>query len=102
MELNKQPERTRARRTLMYQANSHQCICETIRMVYDEVHDMADKEKRTKILNLLIDAVIMAKHMAARLDYYYTTYADKTGGQGKKLVSLPDTRKKLQLRRARK
>ena len=95
-------ERIRARRTLMYQANSHECICETLRMVYDDVHDLKDKEKVERMRENLVDAVVMAKKMADRLAYYHKTYVDKTGHGGKKLVSLPDTRKKLQIRRARK
>ena len=95
-------ERIRARRTLMYQVNSHQCICETLRMVYDDVHDLVDKEKVERMREHLVDAVIMAKKMAERLDYYYKTYADKSGNQGKKLVSLQNTNKKLAIRRARK
>jgi hypothetical protein len=101
MELNNELERTRARRTLMYQANSHQCICETLRMVYDDVHDLSDKERVDRIRDNLVDAVMMAKKMAERLDYYYKTYADKTGNQGKKLVGLHNTSKKLQIRKAR-
>lgn len=102
MGLNNLRTRQLARQTLMYQVNSHQCICETLRMIYDEIHDMKDEEKRKRMLNLLIDGVIMAKKMASRLDYYYKTYADKTGHSGKKLILLPNTRKKLQIRRARK
>jgi len=101
MELN-ELERIRARRTLMYQANSHQCICETLRMVYDDVHNLKDKKKVERMRENLVDAVLMAKKMAERLDYYYKTYADKTGNQGKKLVSLIDTNKKLKIRKARK
>jgi hypothetical protein len=102
MELNDKVERIRARRTLMYQANSHQCICETLRMVYDDVHDLPNKEKVERMRENLVDAVLMAKKMAERLDYYYRTYADKTGNQGKKLVMLLDTNQKLKIRRARK
>jgi len=102
MELNNKLERIRARRTLMYQANSHQCICETLRMVYDDVHDLKDKEKVERIRENLVDAVIMAKKMAERLDYYYKTYADKTGHGGKKLVGLQNTNQKLKIRRARR
>lgn len=101
MELN-ELQRIRARRTLMYQANSHQCICETLRMVYDDVHELKDKKKVERIRENLVDAVVMAKKMAERLDYYYKTYADKTGNQGKKLISLQNTAKKLAIRRARK
>ena len=102
MKLDSVRERQMIKNTILYGVNSHQCICETLRMIYDEVHEMEDKEKRMKTLNLLIDAVIMAKRMSERLDYYYKTYTDKTGHGGKKLVSLPDTSKKLQFRRARR
>lgn len=102
MALGDQNERIRARRTLMYQANSHQCICETLRMIYDDVHDLPDKEKVERMRENLVDAVIMAKKMAERLDYYYKTYADKTGHSGKQLVGLQNTNQKLKMRRARK
>ena len=102
MELSSEVDRIRARRTLMYQANSHRCICETLRMVYDDIHDLPDKEKVDRMRENLVDAVLMAKKMAERLDYYYKTYADKTGKGGKKLVGLQNTNQKLKIRRARK
>ena len=70
-------------------------------MVYDDIHDLPDKAKVERMRENLVDAVIMAKKMAERLDYYYKTYADKTGNQGKKLVGLHNTSKKLQIRKAR-
>ena len=101
MELNDKNLRKMIRMTLMYQTNSNQCICETLRLIYDEVADITDG-RRERVLENLIDAMIMAKKMSDRLDFYYKTYVDKTGHGGKKLVRLQNYDKKLAMRRTRK
>ena len=72
--------RRAARKKLIYGTNSHECICETLRFIYDLIHDSKDEELKEAITEKLVDAFIMAKKMQCRLLYYKTTYKDETGG----------------------
>lgn len=94
----KAKQRKHARTMLIYRANRVLGLCEKLRMIYDEI---ADLENREKITELLIDAFIMAKKMDDRLKYYRITYDDTTGHGGKNLESLPDMVAKDQKRRNR-
>ena len=88
-----QRERWFAKKDLFYGTNRYLCICETLRLIYDEIHDMKDEEKKLRITKRLLDAFMMGKKMAARLAYYKKKYGDKTGSAGKNLVYILDSKK---------
>jgi hypothetical protein len=67
-------------------------ICETIRCVYDLVHEMPDSPEKLDMTEKLVDALWMAKKMGDRLTYYYETYKDKTGAWGEHLVHQSNDR----------
>ena len=50
-----------ARNTLIRGANSVQGICETLRLTYDLICDLPDKELKEKITERLVEAMVMAK-----------------------------------------
>lgn len=74
MELN---EREEARRTLIYDTHWKECICETLRLIYDQLHDYPDKELREKITESLVTGMVQATKMVNRLQYYLDTYKDE-------------------------
>jgi hypothetical protein len=82
-------------------ANHHVCICETLRFIYDEVESLEDGERKQRMTELLIDALIMAKKIADRLGYYYKTYGDSTGTMGKELPLIADASATRKRRKAR-
>ena len=71
--------RRAARKSLIYRTNSHECICETLRYIYDQIIDMEDDEKKEEITERLVDAFMMGKKMQDRLLYYKLKYKDETG-----------------------
>lgn len=79
-------EREKMRRSLMTQANTYIGICEKLRMIYDIVYEIEDKEKHDKITELLIDCMLMSKKIIDRLEYYKSNYKDTTGSGGSSLV----------------
>lgn len=87
-----------AKKSLITGTNNKKHICETLRLVYDEIHDMPDNEKITE---LLIDAMIMAKKMQNRLSYYQKTYNDNTGNKAVDIVGLSGVRARNKMRKAR-
>jgi len=89
--------REQARQSLMYGAYPKKHICETLRLIYDEVHGTDNKV----LVELLVDAVHMAKKMRARLDYYQDTYKDQTGNKASNLIELPDYKIKKKMREER-
>jgi len=89
--------REEARKSLIQGAYPKKHICETLRLIYDEVYG-TDNEV---LIELLVDAVQMAKKMRARLDYYQDTYKDETGSRAKYLVKLPDYEAKKKMRKER-
>ena len=92
-----------ARRSLLTDANSVYGICEVLRLTYDLVHTIQDKELRDKITDKLADAMLMAKKMDARLKYYKTTYPQDTTGHGtKNLIRLSGSSALRRMRLERK
>jgi hypothetical protein len=92
-----------AKKTLIYGTNRFKCICETLRLIYDEIYDMEEGEKKEKITDLLVDAMVMGKKMHQRLEYYKTTYPqDTTGHNAKNLQRIPGSSARAKMRRARR
>ena len=84
---------------LLRGANRYKTICEVFRLIYDEVEHLEDNEK---IVELLIDGIIMGAKMDKRLKYYQKKYNDKTGSSGSKLEYLLGVHETLKRRRKRK
>jgi hypothetical protein len=93
--------RDMAKKKLMYSANSHACICETLRTVYDEVYGLPEGETKERITELLVDAYVMGKKMADRLTYYRVTYKDGTGSEAINLERICGYVDRIKKRRAR-
>jgi len=91
-------EREIAKRSLIQGTNNKKHICETLRMVYDEVHGKPDNKKITE---LLIDAMVMAKKMQDRLSYYQKKYKDNTGNKATDIIYLIGVRNRSKVRKAR-
>ena len=90
--------RNSARKNLIIGTNSRKGICETLRLIYDYIHDLKEKEEITE---LLVDAMLMAKKMQDRLKYYKRTYNDDTGNNAKNLIRLLESVKRRRMRKAR-
>ena len=91
-------ERQLARKSLITGTNNKKHICETLRLIYDEVYQLEDNGLITE---LLIDAMVMAKKMQERLSYYQKTYKDNTGNKAIDIVGLAGCRKRSKDRKAR-
>lgn len=91
-------QRHYARKSLITGTNNKKHICETLRFIYDEIHDAPDNEK---IVELLVDAMVMAKKMQERLSYYQKTYKDNTGNKASDIIGLAGCRKRSKIRKAR-
>jgi len=89
------------RADLIKSINNHSCLCETLRCIYDEIHEMKDKKKKEVITEHLVDGMVFAKKMADRLYYYKDKYKDETGSSGASLEIIPDSRARLKMRKAR-
>jgi len=87
-----------ARKSLLYGTNNKKHICETIRMICDEIYDVPNNEK---IMELLIDAMEMAKKMQDRLSYYQKAYKDNTGNKADNIVYLTGVIARAKMRKAR-
>ena len=92
-------ERKFARESLTKEANAYKYICETLRLIYDEVYKIPNNEV---IVELLVDAMMMAKSMQDRLIYYKEKYHDESGSSGKNIERLFGTQERKKMRRARK
>jgi hypothetical protein len=91
-----------ARKSLIYGTNRFKCICETLRLIYDEIYTLEDSEKKERITELLVDALLMSKKMHQRLVYYKKTYVqDTTGHNAKNLIMLSGNKERAIMRRAR-
>jgi len=95
-------ERRFAEKDLIYGTNRHLGICETLRLIYDEAIQMKDSKRKEIIIRRLVDALLMVKKMAGRLAYYKKTYSDGTGNSGKNLIYILDSKKRRDMRWARK
>lgn len=91
-------QRKYARASLICGTNNKKHICETLRMIHDEIYDMPNKER---VVELLIDAMVMAKKMQNRLSYYQKTYKDNTGNKAIHIVGLEGVRERSKMRKAR-
>lgn len=84
----KTPEyREEARNQLIRGGARYKTICEVFRLLYDEIHDKRWKNK-DKMIELMIDGIIMGKSMHSRLKYYQRKYNDVTGKRGNNLEYL--------------
>jgi len=88
--------------SLTTQANAYIGICEKMRLIYDVVYQMTETELRDKIIEGLVDSMIMAKKMSDRLIYYQQTYQDKTGHKAQNLVKQINSGKIKRFRGLRK
>ena len=92
--------RDEAKKDLMTGVNTHQCICEALRLAYDEVHSLPAGPVKDSLTERLTDCLLMAKRMQNRLIYYRTKYeTPKHRGEG--LKALPGAADRLQMRQAR-
>jgi len=89
-------ERHFAKKSLITGVNNKKHICETLRLIYDEIPD------NEKVTELLIDAMVMAKKMQNRLAYYQKTYKDNTGNKAIDIIRLAGVRERCRIRKARK
>ena len=96
--LGTERQRRYAKESLVRGVNNKRHICETLRMICDEVYDEPDNEV---VMDRLVDAMIMAKKMQARLVYYQKTYEDNTGNKAKDIMRLAGNRKRSTIRKAR-
>jgi hypothetical protein len=92
--------REKAKRSLICDANSHTCICETLRSIYDLIHNF-DTAWKDEITELLVDGIVMAKKMDARLVYYQKTYGDDSGNKASDLKFIHGNSKIRKMRRER-
>lgn len=91
-------QRHYAKKSLITGTNNKKHICETLRLIYDEIHNLPNNETITE---LLIDAMIMAKKMQNRLSYYQKTYKDNTGNKAVDIIGLAGCRNRSKMRKAR-
>lgn len=91
-------ERYIARKSLINSTNNKKHICETLRLIYDEIHDLPDNEKITE---LMVDAMVMAKKMQNRLSYYQKAYNDNTGNKAIDIIGLAGCRNRSKMRKTR-
>lgn len=94
-------KRNSAKNSLMRKTNSGVGICEQLRLIYDSIYKLPDGELKTKVTEQLVDAIIMAKKMSDRLAYYFKTYKDMTGHQGKNILLLDHGGSRMRMRRRR-
>lgn len=87
--------------TLLYDAQWRETLCETLRMICDDVYDYPDKALRENIISKLTKAMEAAGKMAERLAYYEAKYNDTTGNNGANLPLIPNYRENKKRRRAR-
>lgn len=76
-------------------------ICEIFRLVYDEIHEMEDKNKKEKITELLVDGIMMGAKMHRRLKYYFKKYKDDSGSKGETIEKLPGSHNRRRWRQQR-
>lgn len=101
MDINNKKHRWWAKKNLLRMTNRHYVICEAIRLLYDDIHYLEDKELRKKLLNRLIDLMIMAKSMSDRLHYYREKYKDSTGKSGTGFPMLTNNQARMKMRKER-
>lgn len=89
------------RKQLMREANVYKCICETLRLIYDDVYYWRSKDRKDRVTELLIDAMIMAKKMASRLSYYKEKYKEQSGSSGSSIPMLTDNKQRMLMRKQR-
>lgn len=74
MDIDNPEDREEMRKELMYTAYAYPCICETLRTIYDVIHELPDKKLQDNIVEKLIDAMFMSKKMSEKLTYYHLKY----------------------------
>jgi hypothetical protein len=94
-------ERLSARFSLIKRLNTTVGICETLRLTYDLIADLPDKDLKDKITEKLVDAMVMAKKINERLSYYHKKYHDNTGHAGQNLKGQTGVKARIIMRRAR-
>jgi hypothetical protein len=81
--------------------NSGLGICEQLRFVHDCVWQLPDSPLKEEITEKLVDALIMAKRMMKRLNYYAKKYPDNTGHKGKNIILLQHNHSRMRMRKSR-
>ena len=95
------PENKEALKTaLTTGASEYLTICEQLRFIYDDVHNLPYEEKQN-LTEKLITAINMAKKMNARLAHYKRVIGDNTGSAGANLLKLEQTKERAILRNSR-
>ena len=89
------------RANLIKSVNSHECLCETLRLIYDDIHDMKDEEKKERMIDNLVNGMVMAKNVFNRLAYYKEKYKDKSGHGGSSLKRIPNSLTRRTMRQNR-
>lgn len=87
---------------LKYHTNNKKHICETLRMIYDEVYLLPEGKTKHTMTELLVDAMIMGKKMQDRLSYYQKTYKDNTGNKAESIVGLTGVKARSYMRGKRR
>jgi len=86
------------KKSLIIGTNNKKHICETLRLIYDEIHE---KDGNENMVELLIDAMEMAKKMQTRLSYYQKKYNDNTGNKAIDIVGLSGVKARSVMRKKR-
>ena len=87
LKIKNQEYRKEAKKQLIYGGARYKTICEVFRLLYDQIHNKKGKWK-DKMVELMVDGIIMGKSIHSRLKYYQRKYNDKTGKKGKNLEYL--------------
>ena len=93
--------RAKTRESLVRGTGALLGICEQIRFIYDSIADLPDEKLKERLTDQLVDAMIMAKKMQARLIYYKRTYDDKTGTNRANLPRLQANTARIRMRKKR-
>lgn len=93
--------RIEARIDLTRGVNTHECICEMLRMAYDQVYLLPDSPEKERLEEILVDCFVMGKKMQNRLIQYAKNHPDDSGSRGQHLKIMPGAPQKLAARQAR-
>jgi hypothetical protein len=91
-----------AKDSLIRYANEYETICEKLRQIYDILHNIPENPIKNRIVEMLVDALIMGKKMQERLEHYKDNYnQDGTGNNGKNLKPIANYKEVQEYRSAR-
>ena len=94
--------RAKTRESLVRSTGALLGICEQLRFIYDTVEEAGlEPALKERLTDQLVDAMVMAKKMQARLIYYRKTYDDKTGSNRTHLPRLQGNTARIRMRKKR-